>query len=104
MRTLRRYLKPVVLLLVQGLFSLADVLMGFVADKSGDSDTIVTTTATPPPISRADVEAALTDVRIRASVDLAGFSEGTADYLIAARIDPAMVDKMLAAALAGPMQ
>ena len=94
MRTLRRYLKPVVLLLVQGLFSLADALMGFVADKSGDDSAGVEAEITP-----ADVEAALTVVCVRASVELSGFPPEVADVFLAAKVSPAAVDRMLVAAL-----
>ena len=94
MRTLRRYLKPVVLLLVQALFSLADVLMAFVADKSGDSAEVEAAA-----ITEADVAEALAAVHIAASCELAGFSEGTAAAFITAKIDPASVDRMLVTAL-----
>jgi hypothetical protein len=86
------------LLLVQGLFSLADALMGFVADKSGDSDTVVTTTEAPT-ITRSDVEAVLSAVHIRASVELAGWPDTTADLLLARGVTAATADQMLCDAL-----
>jgi hypothetical protein len=103
MRTLRRYLKPVVLAFVQGLFYLADVLMRCYADDE-PADTICnTTTPAADTVTPAEMAAALesvaSEIHIRNSVSLCGWPDATADLLVAAGVTAEKVDRLLCDAL-----
>ena len=99
-RTVRRLTKTGAAILIKILLDLSDVLMRFADDGSAGTDAVTTTpTEAAPPITPADVEAALDVVRVRASVELSGFPPEVADVFLAARVSPAAVDRMLVTAL-----